>query len=233
MAHAQQSSSGGGLAIVLVGPAGAGKTTIAHRLIAARPQGRVFSVSHTTRPIRATETDGVDYCFVDRGTFLAKVGQGDFVEWAEVHGNLYGTTRAAITSHFEAGRDVIFDVDIEGAAALAAAFPEAVRLIFLTPADWATLVARLEARGSESTATMARRLRTARAELLTVLEQDRQGVPWLSIRNVVLDNAMADVEAGIASPKVGLSAEERAHLEHLLADAEADPRTAPVVANVG
>ncbi len=233
MVDVSQPGHGGGHAIVLVGPAGAGKTTIAHRLIAARPQGRAFSVSHTTRPIRATETDGVDYHFVDRATFLAKVARGDFVEWAEVHGNLYGTTRAAITHHFDAGRDVIFDVDIEGAGALAAAFPDAVRLIFLTPADWATLVARLQARGSESPETMARRLRTARSELLTVLDQDRNGVPWLSIRNVVLDEAMADVEAGIAARQRSLSPDERARLERMLAEAEADPRTAPVAPSAG
>lgn len=228
MVDAQQTGVGGGHAIVLVGPAGAGKTTIAHRLIVARPGGRAFSVSHTTRPIRATETDGVDYHFVDRPSFEAKVDQGAFVEWAEVHGNLYGTSRAAITAHFDAGRDVIFDVDIEGAGSLAQAFPDAVRLIFLTPADWATLVARLEARGSETPATMARRLRTARAELLTVLDQDAQGVPWLSICNTILEDAMADVEAGIAAQQRTLSASERARLQRMLADAEADPRTAPL-----
>ena len=228
MVDAQQTGTGGGHAIVLVGHAGAGKTTIAHRLIAARPTGRAFSVSHTTRSIRATETDGVDYHFVDRATFWAKVEQGAFVEWAEVHGNLYGTTRAAITAHFDAGRDVIFDVDIEGAGSLAAAFPEAVRLIFLTPADWATLVARLHARGSESPETMARRLRTARAELLTVLDQDERGVPWLSVRNAVLEDAMVDIEAGIAAQQRSLTPAERARLRRMLDEAEADDRTAPL-----
>lgn len=213
-----------GRLVALVGPAGAGKTTLAHRLIAAAPESRAFSVSHTTRPMRASERDGVDYHFVDRAAFEALLAAGAFVEWAEVHGNCYGTSFQAIAAHLEAGRDVLFDVDIQGAANLLAAFPQRCRLIFITPPDWRALCERLERRGSETEATLRRRLRSARTELHTVLAQIDAGVPWVLICNDEIDRATADLEAALARPAGPAAQVDRDRLAAMRAAADADER---------
>jgi guanylate kinase len=213
-----------GRLVVLVGPAGAGKTTLAHRLIGAAPGQRVFSVSHTTRPQRASEVDGVDYHFVGREVFERMIDDGAFVEWAEVHGNLYGTSHDAIAAHLEAGRDVLFDVDIEGATHLHAAFPTQTRLVFITPPSWAELCARLERRGTETTLTMARRLRTARSELAGVLAQIDAGVRWDLLCNDELERAGAALEALLARPGAEADAAEERRLAGILRDAMADRR---------
>lgn len=222
----QSDHSGGGQAIVLVGPAGAGKTTIAHRLIAAAPDRRCFSVSHTSRAMRANERHGVDYFFVSRDEFTLSVARGEMVEWAEVHGNLYGTSRAAIEAPWEAGMDVVFDVDIAGASALRTACGARAKLIFLTPPDWHELVRRLEARGSETAQSLARRLRTARQEVEGVLRQVDAGVPWAFVRNGEIVEAVAAAEAAVAAPPSPPSAADRAHVAAMARAAAADPRAA-------
>ncbi len=218
--------SGAGRCVVLVGPAGAGKTTIAHRLIAAQPADRAFSVSHTSRPMRAGERDGVDYWFVARDAFEALIAADAFVEWARVHDNLYGTTRAAIAHHLQAGRQVIFDIDIEGAGNIARAFPDRTDLVFVSPPSWQVLVRRLRARGSESDDRLRRRLCTARAELEAVLRQADAGVAWTAVVNDDLDRAVADVEALLCSPPGAhrMPDAERARLRGMGADAAADVR---------
>lgn len=181
-----------GRLIVLVGPAGAGKTTIAHRLVQAEPQRRGFSVSHTTRPIRPNEAHGRDYWFVSRPEFEALRDAGGMAEWAEVHGNLYGTSRAEIARHLAAGRDILFDIDIVGAHNLLAAYPAETRLCFVVPPSWEALKARLVARRTETDATLRRRLHTARSELHAVLASP---APWSVIRNDVLGDAVAEAES--------------------------------------
>ncbi len=220
---------GSGRCVVLVGPAGAGKTTIAHRLIAAQPLMRAFSVSHTSRPMRAAERDGVDYWFVPRATFEALIDADAFVEWARVHDNLYGTTRAAIAHHLEAGRQVIFDIDIEGAGNIARAFPDRTDLVFVTPPSWQVLVQRLQARGSESDDRLRRRLRTARAELEAVLRQADAGVPWAAVVNDDLNQAVADVETLLRSPPgtQRMPAAALTRLQSMRADGVADVRADP------
>jgi guanylate kinase len=154
--------------VVLVAPSGTGKTTLAQRLVTDSPDF-VFSVSVTTRAPRAGEIDGADYRFVDRRAFEAMVRDGDLAEWAEVHGQLYGTPRRQLERTAARGKHVVLDVDVQGARQLREAAPAATR-IFVLPPDVDTLVARLTGRGSEDPASVARRLRSALQELQAVEE---------------------------------------------------------------
>jgi len=156
--------SDGPFPIVMSAPSGGGKTTIARRLLGRRTDVG-YSVSCTTRAPRPGEQDGVDYHFLTPAEFEAKVTRGEFAEWAEVHGNRYGTLRSAIREVMEAGRHVMLDIDVQGARMLTAAFPEAVT-IFIIPPSVEVLVARLLGRKSESEEALALRLRNARAELM-------------------------------------------------------------------
>jgi guanylate kinase len=212
-----------GKLVVLVGPAGAGKTTLAHRVIDEQPASRGFSVSHTTRPIRATERDGVDYHFVDRAAFEQLRDAGGFAEWAEVHGNLYGTSHAEIQRLTGAGRTVFFDVDIVGAHNLWRQYPQQTRLVFVLPPSWAQLVARLQARGTETDQTLRRRLQTARHELQALRAST---APWWLVVNDDLARATAALAAIAAQvPPPPSVPQDDALLATLLRDATADPRT--------
>jgi guanylate kinase len=152
-----------GVPILLTAPSGTGKTTLCKRVISA--VGDItLSVSHTTRPPRAGEIDGVDYHFVTREEFDRRVAEHRFLEWATVHGNAYGTGIEYLTDWIRAGKDVLFDVDVQGAARLSQLFPEAAKL-FLLPPSFAVLEARLRGRGSDSEETIERRLQNARREL--------------------------------------------------------------------
>jgi len=206
--------------LVVVGPAGAGKTTLAHLLQRRYPDVLSFSVSHATRPVRAGEADGRDYHFVGESTFKQMIEAGELAEWAEVHGNLYGTSRGEIARHAEAGRDILLDVDIQGAHSLARAYPEGVVPVFVLPPSWATLTARLEARRSETPETLARRLRTARHEL-EQLEASR--LPWRLVINDVMEQAVADLEMIWQAARMLTSRRGRL-VESFLAACRADPR---------
>ncbi len=208
--------------IVLVGPSGSGKTTLAHALL-QRHNGRcVFSVSHSTRPQRSGEVDGVDYHFITRSRFQQMVHQGAFVESAEVHGNLYGTAHSEIDAHLQAGRDVVFDVDIVGAHNLYASYPGRTLLIFVVPPSWQGLVERLLARGSETEETLRRRLSTARRELQAVADSD---APWQMLVNDELSVATDALLALIGSTEGSFDAARTdSRLETMVADARTDPR---------
>jgi guanylate kinase len=156
--------------VVLAGPSGAGKTTLAQRLVGGSDQ-YVFSVSATTRDPRNGECDGVDYHFVDEAAFRAMVEDGDFVEWAEVHDRLYGTPRAAIDKAAERGEHVVLDIDVQGARQIRDTVPDAT-LIFVLPPNVDIMMARLVGRGTESPDAVARRLRTALTELEAVDDFD-------------------------------------------------------------
>lgn len=149
--------------IVLAAPSGTGKTTIARRLVSTCP-AFVFSVSATTRPPRSRERNGVDYEFISREAFEAMVQARGLAEWAEVHGNLYGTPKAALAATTEAGKWPVLDIDVQGARQVRDSFPEAV-LIFLLPPTAGELWRRLTRRGTEGQAEIAKRLRAARTEL--------------------------------------------------------------------
>lgn len=156
--------------VVLAAPSGTGKTTLARKLV-ARHDAFTFSVSATTRPPRERERDGVDYHFIDQPAFEAMVERGELAEWAKVHDCLYGTPRAELERAADEGKHVILDIDVQGARQVRANVPEAV-LIFLLPPSVEDLMSRLTGRGSEADAEVARRLRSAMAELQAAAEFD-------------------------------------------------------------
>jgi guanylate kinase len=151
--------------LILSSPSGTGKTTLCARLRCDLPS-LGFSVSHTTREPRSNELGGREYHFVDRGVFESMVRQGAFAEWAEVHGNLYGTSMAEIEkarSNPECG-GVLFDVDYQGARQIRARFPDAIS-VFILPPSLQELERRLRSRASEDEPTIVRRLANARGEI--------------------------------------------------------------------
>jgi guanylate kinase len=156
--------------VVLAAPSGTGKTTLARRLV-LDGDDYAFSISATTRKPRAHERDGVDYHFVDREGFEAMVVAGRLAEWAEVHGQLYGTLRDQLDEAARRGVHVILDIDVQGARQLRASIPD-TKLIFVLPPDVDTLLSRLTGRGTEEPAEVARRLRSALEELQAVEDFD-------------------------------------------------------------
>jgi guanylate kinase len=148
--------------IVVSGPSGVGKTTLVDRLLAADPLVR-RSVSATTRAPRPGEVDGRDYLFVSRDRFEA-MKSGELIEWAEVHGETYGTPRTYIETTLAAGHDVVLNIDIQGGDQVKGSFPDAL-MVFILPPSLAALEARLQGRGDVSGPTLAVRLTNAKAEL--------------------------------------------------------------------
>lgn len=159
-----------GLLFVIAAPSGTGKSTITERLLRALP-GLGFSVSYTTRAKRDGERDGEHYHFVDRPTFERMQSEGAFLEWAEVYGQLYGTSLEATRAALASGRDLLLDIDVEGARQVRRAPLDSVSIMVFPP-DFATLERRLAVRGSEDGAERGRRLSRARNEATSYLEFD-------------------------------------------------------------
>ena len=158
-----EGSVGGSLLLVLSAPSGAGKTTLARRLIGENP-GSVFSVSYTTRKPRGREQDGVDYHFVDAQLFQQKIENGDFVEWAEVHGHFYGSPKSVVDLARERGSIAVFDIDVQGGQAIKRKYPDSV-LVFVVPPSMQELERRLRARKTDSDDVIRRRMLAARSEI--------------------------------------------------------------------
>ncbi len=156
--------------VVLSAPSGAGKTTIARALV-KDAKDVVFSVSVTTRPAREHEVDGVDYEFLSEQEFREMIEADHLVEWAEVHGHLYGTSRQAVQAAYDNGSFLILDVDVQGAMQMRERVPDAV-LVFVLPPSAAVLVERLTGRGTEGQDTLIRRIENARGELEHASEFD-------------------------------------------------------------
>ena len=154
--------------LILSAPSGGGKTTIA-RLLRERREDVGYSVSCTTRRPREGEVDGRDYHFVSLEEFSARRARDEFAEWAEVHGNLYGTLRSEVDRVLGRGSHVVMDIDVQGARQFALAFPESV-LVFLLPPAADVLLDRLANRNTDSREVVGRRLRSARRELQAVRE---------------------------------------------------------------
>lgn len=155
-------SNDGPLLLIISSPSGAGKTTLTSRLRQMIP-GLKFSVSHTTRKPRQGEADGREYHFTSKETFERLVQLDEFLEWAEVHGNLYGTSKKEVDNAKQA-RGLIFDIDHQGARQIKSVRPEAVA-IFILPPSMASLEQRLRGRASEDEETVQRRFRVAKTEI--------------------------------------------------------------------
>ncbi|MDZ4306339.1 guanylate kinase [Allopontixanthobacter sp.] len=153
-----------GLMFILSSPSGAGKTTIAQRILEKDGQIRL-SVSYTTRPIRPGEVHGRDYFFVNVEDFNRKVEAGEFLEWAEVFGHLYGTPKAEIKGGLKAGQDYLFDIDWQGTQQLYQRMEVDVVRVFLLPPSIEELQRRLASRGTDSTQVVADRMARARSEI--------------------------------------------------------------------
>ena len=177
-----------GILVIISSPSGAGKTTLSRRLL-SEFDTLEFSVSYTTRKPRKNEVDGVDYVFIDDATFDAMVARNEFAEHAEVHGNRYGSARAAVERALVAGRDVVFDVDWQGGRVLSEEWPEDSLKVFILPPDLATLEDRLRRRATDSPEVIARRLAKALEELAHHVEYQHVVV------NDVLDEAYSTLRA--------------------------------------
>ncbi|MEW6220344.1 MAG: guanylate kinase [Thermodesulfobacteriota bacterium] len=184
----------GGSLFVVSAPSGAGKSTILGRVIAGTPN-LTFSVSHTTRSPRPGEEDGVHYHFVRREAFVAMQAAGAFLEWAEVHGNLYGTSRLAVESQLGQGLDVVLDIDTQGAAQIRRSRDLPALFIFILPPSWAELERRLRGRGTDPPEVVARRLANARQELASLPLYD------FAVENDSLEEAVETMRAIIVASR--------------------------------
>jgi guanylate kinase len=163
-----------GRLVVISGPSGVGKDTVLRALFHLDPQLR-YSVSYTTRTPREGEEDGVAYSFVDRATFEEMATRGEFLETAEVHGNLYGTSRRRVEEALDRGEDIVLKIDVQGAAQLRGRIPDAL-FIFLEPPSPEVLRERLRARGTDDADALRRRAADAERELAEAERYDHRVV---------------------------------------------------------
>ncbi len=173
--------------IIIAAPSGAGKSSLVAALLEADARVRL-SVSYTTRPPRPAEVEGRDYHFVSRPEFERMIAAGDFLEHAEVYGNLYGTSATWVRAALADGADIALEIDWQGAAQVRRLFPDAIG-IYILPPSLAALEQRLRARGQDSDQIVARRLASARADMSHVIEFD------YVIINSVFGDAAADLAA--------------------------------------
>lgn len=167
---------------IVSAPSGSGKTTLVDQLLRTF-EHLTFSVSHTTRPPRGEETDGVEYHFVDRHAFQGMIERGEFLEWAEYQGHLYGTGRQFVENQLRDGKDVILDIDVEGARQVRSRLDRAIS-VFILPPSFPELERRLRARQLEPEEIVRKRLEIARREILCYRDYD------YVIINDVLDDSL-------------------------------------------
>jgi guanylate kinase len=200
--HADHEATAGTLFIVSA-PSGAGKTTLVRHLMENDPAIR-HSVSYTTRQPRPAERDGHDYHFIDIQTFLAMRERGDFLEWAEVHGNFYGTSKSWLLAEMRAGRDTLLEIDWQGTQQVRALMPDAVG-IFIAPPSIAELERRLRTRGQDSEEVIQRRVAAALGEMRHVDEFD------FVIINNDLQEALADLAAAVRASRLSFAHQRIRH----------------------
>ncbi|MDR3090457.1 MAG: guanylate kinase [Desulfobulbaceae bacterium] len=160
-----------GLIFVLSAPSGAGKGTVLKQVMERVP-GLALSISHTTRASRSGEADGVHYHFTDRDEFRTMIARGDFLEWAEVHGNMYGTSRWALETLLAQGLDVVLEIDVQGAGQVLRKMPAPPVTVFLIPPSLAEMERRLRARATENEGALSLRLANAEQEMRVVADYE-------------------------------------------------------------
>lgn len=183
-----------GTLFVIAAASGTGKTSLVKALVDTLP-GIGVSVSHTTRPMRPGEADGVNYHFTTREDFLRRVGDGEFLEHAEVFGNLYGTSRRWVESELKADRDVILEIDWQGAQQVRRLMPETVS-IFILPPSLEVLETRLRGRATDADAVIAQRLAEARSDIAHYAEFD------FLVVNDDFNAALADLKAVVRAARL-------------------------------
>ena len=186
---------------VVAAPSGAGKSSLVSALLQVDAH-LVVAVSHTTRLPRGQEQQGREYHFTDEATFRAMIERAEFLEWAEVHGNLYGTSRAAIESPITGGQDVVLEIDWQGALQIKQLFPNAV-LVFILPPSWQELQQRLNRRGEDPPEVIAKRMQNARVEVSKAHEFD------FVIINGLFETALFDLKAIVHSQRLKYAALQR------------------------
>ncbi|HWC65662.1 MAG TPA: guanylate kinase [Thermoanaerobaculia bacterium] len=180
---------------IVSSPSGGGKTTLIARLLTRHAGDLHFSVSHTTRPKRNGEEDGREYHFVSAKDFRAMIGRDEFLEWAEVHGNLYGTARKEVLPRLVAGQDVILDIDVQGVRQVKERHPESIA-VFILPPSAAELSRRLRARGLDDEGQIEKRLANAAREIDEVSRYD------YAIINDDLERALGSLEAIVSAARL-------------------------------
>src|SRR3954447_2620070 len=205
-----------GILLVVSSPSGAGKTTLAHLL--AQNERLEFSVSYTTRAPRPGEREGVDYKFVTEDEFSRMIERGEFAEWANVHGNRYGTAVHTVSRALEDGKDYLFDIDYQGGAQIRRQWPDESVLVFILPPSMAELERRLRRRATDSPEAIDRRLAMATRELEHFGEYD-----YLVV-NDNLETALKELSSIYVAARSTLR--RRGHIGHALLS-EARQRPAP------
>jgi guanylate kinase len=193
---------------IVSAPSGSGKTTLLQNLLRTFSNLR-FSVSYTTRVPRGGERDGLDYFFVDRPTFLSMADNGEFLEWAEYYGQLYGTARSFVEQELDGGKDVVLDIDVQGARQVKAKC-SAATAIFVLPPSFAELKRRLCARMLESDEAIRRRLEIAKKEIQFYRDYD------YIIVNDVLENSISLLESIVRSG-TAIPARQEHRIEEIIA----------------
>ena len=186
---------------VVAAPSGTGKSSLVNALLEVDSH-LVVSTSHTTRSPRGQEQDGREYHFVDDAGFRAMVDRGEFIEWAQVHGHLYGTSRPEIESRIGSGQDVVLEIDWQGALQIKKLFPNA-HLIFILPPSWDELRQRLTRRGEDPPEVIAQRLANARVEVAQARHFD------FVIINALFETALFDLKAIVHSQRLKFAAQRR------------------------
>ena len=186
---------------VVAAPSGAGKSSLVNALLELDSH-LALSVSHTTRAPRGQEQHGREYWFVDEPEFRAMVARGEFFEWAQVHGHLYGTSRKAIQQRLEQGEDVVLEIDWQGALQIKALFEHAV-LIFVLPPSWDELRQRLTRRGEDRPEVIEQRMANARGEVPHACDFD------FVIINALFETALFDLKTVVHSQRLKYAAQQR------------------------
>jgi guanylate kinase len=186
---------------VVAAPSGTGKSSLVKALLELDSH-LVVSVSHTTRAARGQEQHGREYWFVDEPEFREMVGRGEFFEWAQVHGKLYGTSRLAIQDRLARGEDVVLEIDWQGALQIKRLFEHTV-LIFILPPSWGELRQRLLRRGEDNRATIEQRMANARDEVAHARDFD------FVIINSLFETALFDLKTVVHSQRLKYAAQRR------------------------